>query len=272
MSTPDVLTVRSLMFVPAGRPDMIAKIPRWKPDVVVVDLEDAVAAGDKEAARRTAVTSIQELEHPAVFLRVNPAGSPWHAEDVAAAAGAGVAGVVLPKLEQLADLELPRHRGLRVLGGLETVRGVADARLLLDEGELVAAYFGAEDFISDMGGHRTAANAEVLYARSAVCLAARLAGVPAIDQAVVAVRDDAAFRADAAEGRALGYVGKIALHPAQVLLAHEAFTPSEQEVDRAKAVLAVGEGVGVVDGQMVDDVHRRMAEQVLARAVGGAAR
>lgn len=264
--------IRSLFFVPGDRADMIAKIPRWMPDVAVVDLEDAVADVDKESARRIAVTAIADLQHPTVYLRVNAAASPWHTDDVAAAADAGIAGIVLPKLERLADLDAVRRRDLPVLGGLETARGVAEARLLCQQGGLVAAYFGAEDFITDMGGHRTTGSLEVLYARSQVCLAARLAGVPAIDQAVVAVHDDATFRADAEQGRAMGYLGKVTLHPSQITLAHTVFTPSEQEIAHAQAVLTVEDGVGLVDGQMVDDVHRKMARQVLARWRGGASR
>ncbi len=119
-----------------------------------------------------------------------------------------------------------------------------------------------------MGGRRTAAGTEVLYARSQVALAARLAGVAALDQVVTAVRDDTAFRADAAQARALGYRGKLCIHPQQVPLAHEAFSPSETEVAHARRVIeASADGVGLLDGEMVDDVHVRMARATLARAV-----
>jgi citrate lyase subunit beta/citryl-CoA lyase len=143
---------------------------------------------------------------------------------------------------------------------------VADARPLLAE-RPDAAYFGAEDYIADLGGRRSTAGTEVLYARSGVCLAAHLSGVAALDQAVVAVRDGEAFRVDAEQGREIGYRGKICLHPLQVELAHEIFTPSPAEVDHARAVLQAAEqGVGVVDGQMVDAVHVTLARGVLARA------
>lgn len=272
------LRVRSLMFVPGGRPDMVAKVPRWSPDVTVVDLEDAVAAGDKDSARGAAVAAIAELAAGpgaglTVLVRVNPPGTPWFAADVAAAAGSPAAGVVLPKLEdpgQAAELRrlLAGHGrpGAVVVAGLETARGVADARGLLAAG-ISAAYFGAEDYIADLGGRRTPGGAEVLYARSQVVLAARLSGVPAIDQAVVAVHDEQRFAQDAAEGRALGYTGKICLHPGQVAAAHRVFTPSPEEVGRAREVLAAARaGVGVVAGEMVDEVHVKMAAAVLRRA------
>lgn len=264
--------VRTLLFVPGGRPDMISKVARSAPDAAVVDLEDAVAAADKETARRSAVEAVDALGDTGdtvVLVRVNPPASPWFVADVAAVAGSAAAGVVLPKLERVADLAALRGllpENAVVIAGLETARGVADCRALLGQG-VHAAYFGAEDYIADLGGRRTPGGTEVLYARSRVVLAARLAGTPAVDQAVVSVRDDERFRADAEQGRALGYQGKICVHPRQVEIAAEVFTPSPDEVRHARAVVAAAAaGVGVLDGEMVDDVHLRMAAAVLCRA------
>ncbi len=274
--------VRSLLFMPGTRADMIAKIPRFAPDVAAVDLEDAVAPADKEQARATAAAAIDALAVggtpgpgglTTVLIRVNPVGSPWFTADVAAAARCAAAGLVVPKLSSSQDLHELRQAlaenswtDALVVAGIETALGVADARALL-AGGLAGAYFGAEDYIADIGGQRTGAGTEVLYARSQVCLAAYLAGVPAIDQAVVGLGDDDFFRADAQAGRAVGYQGKICIHPRQVELAHEMFTPTPGEVAHAEAVVAAGAaGVAVVDGQMVDSVHVKMAQSVLARA------
>ncbi|WP_433803110.1 HpcH/HpaI aldolase/citrate lyase family protein [Actinomycetospora sp. CA-084318] len=258
---------RSLLFVPGGRADMIAKAPRSSPDAIAVDLEDAVAADGKDAARRTATTGLPDTAS-LVLVRVNPPATPWHDDDVEAVA-ATAAGVVLPKYEERAQLADLRARvGDRpVIVGIETARGVARARDLLDDAGVVAAYFGAEDYIASVGGRRTASSQEVLFARSEVLLAARLGGVGALDQAVVSVRDDEFFRRDAGEGRDLGYDGKICIHPTQVSLAHEVFTPSDEEVAHARDVVEAGRaGVGVVNGEMVDDVHLRMAAAILQRA------
>jgi len=274
-----MLRLRSMMFVPGGRADMIAKVGRFAPDVAVVDLEDALAAADKDEGRCVTARSLAALQPPTattVLVRVNPVGTPWFAPDVSMAASSPADGVVLPKLARSADLaalqaELARHGRPEavIIGGIETGLGVADARRLIPG--LNACYFGAEDYIADLAGHRTAVGLEVLYARSQVCLAAHLAGVPAIDQAVVSVTDEQQFLADARDGAALGYQGKICIHPSQVRLAHEVFTPSAPEIAHARAVLAAAAGgVGVLDGQMVDDVHVRMAHTVLRRA-GGAA-
>jgi len=254
---------------------MISKVPRFAPDVVVLDLEDAVAAADKEHARAVAVTALAELDPgpgTTVLVRVNPASSPWFAADVAAVSDSPASGVVLPKLERRSELDdlfaaLARHgrADALVVAGLETGLGVADARALLPG--VTACYFGAEDYVADVGGHRTPGGLEVLYARSQVSLAAHLAGVVALDQAVVGLDDDAHFTADADAGAAMGYQGKICIHPRQVELCHEVFTPTDAEVVHARTTLAAGAaGVAVVDGAMIDGVHLRMARAVLGRA------
>ncbi len=265
------LRARSLLFVPGGRADLISKVPRFAPDVVVLDLEDAIAAVDKEHARAVALTALAELDPgpgTTVLVRVNPASTPWFAADVAAVSDSPASGVVLPKLERRSELDdlfaaLARHgrADTLVVAGLETGLGVADARALLPG--VTACYFGAEDYVADVGGHRTPGGLEVLYARSQVSLAAHLAGVVALDQAVVGLDDDAHFTADAD----MGYQGKICIHPRQVGLCHEVFTPTDAEVVHARTMLTAGAaGVAVVDGAMIDEVHLRMARAVLGRA------
>ena len=272
---PTLTRARSLLFMPATRADMIAKIPRIGPDVAVADLEDAVAAGDKERARDIVAAAIDAL-YPGpitVLIRVNAVGTPWFDGDVAAAAGCAAAGIVVPKLGTPQELGQVRQALAEhswsdavLIAGLETALGVADARVLLSHG-VSAVYFGAEDYVADIGGRRTRAGAEVLYARSRVALAAHLAGLPALDQAVIDLADDEHFLADAGGGRDLGYQGKICIHPRQVALAHQAFTPTQAELAHAREVVAAGQaGVAVVDGQMADEVHVRMARAVLARA------
>jgi citrate lyase subunit beta/citryl-CoA lyase len=275
VTTTPVWAWRSLLFVPGGRPDLVAKAPRWCADAIVIDLEDAIAPPGKDAARSVAVAAINDLgplARTAILVRVNPAGTPWWGPDLAALSECRADGVVLPKLSSVWGIEDARRRLAAVgrsdallLGGIETAAGVANARVLIAEG-LTAAYFGAEDYTADVGGRRTPAGLEVLYARSEVCLAARLAGVAAIDQAVIAVSDQEHFRVDAEAGRAIGYGGKICIHPAQVALAHQVFTPSVSEISHARAVLAAAStGVAVVDGEMVDEVHVGMARAVLRR-------
>ena len=273
--------MRSALFAGATRPDLVAKLARSGPDAVIVDLEDAVPAEAKDEAR----TALPELlasigAGPQVFVRVNAPRSEWFDADLeAAAALPGLAGVVVPKTEAVEDLLTVRGalpEGAEVFAGLESARGVAECERILAEAAPAAAYFGAEDYIADLGGRRTAGGEEVLYARSRVALAARLAGVSAIDQVVVDFRDDAGFGRDAEAGRALGYRGKLCIHPAQVPLANAVFGASEEEIARARALLAAWEegaarGIAAVEfeGAMVDGPALRMARDTIERGGQG---
>ncbi|MCY3632040.1 MAG: CoA ester lyase [bacterium] len=273
--------LRSLLFAPASRPDMCAKLPRSGPDGVVLDLEDAVAPSAKAEARIHARTMGEELrrQHPdlAVFVRVNSLGTEWFAGDVAESLAVELTGVVVPKLEsaaqvnQVLDALIEANRShLRMLAGIETAAGVAGAGSVLEHSGVAFGYFGAEDFITDMGGVRTDDGLEVLYARSQVALAARLAGVPVLDQVVTAFGDDERFLADAAIGRSIGYSGKLCIHPAQVPLANRCFSPSAEEKERARALLTVwdeaqarGEASVAFEGQMIDEPLARRARNLL---------
>jgi citrate lyase subunit beta / citryl-CoA lyase len=262
---------RSMLFVPADRPDLAAKAPRCGPDVVVLDLEDAVPPDGKAAARATAREAAAELAGTVpVCVRVNPPATPWFDDDVASLPP-GLTAVVVPKLEENDQLDgvaaaLGQHP---LVAGLETVRGVVDARDVLRP-PVAACYFGAEDYVADLGGVRTPDNAEVAHARAYVAMAARLAGIPALDMVTIDVRDDERFVAEARSARALGYAGKLCIHPAQVALAHEAFRPSPDEVAWARAVLAAFEAAGgrtiAHEGQMVDEVVAVRARALLAAA------
>ena len=268
------MNVRSLLFVPGTKTELLAKVPRWAPDVVVVDLEDAVSVAEKDVARLAVAEADFDEAGTTVLVRINPPGTPWHELDLAACLDTSAAGIVLPKGEDpavvaaLADRLAKANPDLSIVLGIESAIGVARAQDLLSTG-VSAAFFGSEDFLADMGGRRSAAGLEVLYARSQVVLAGRLTGVPMIDQAVVAVDDEAAFTADAEVGRSLGYVGKICIHPRQVALAHAVFTPSAEELATARKILAAeASGVAVIDGQMIDAVHIKMARQIIERSGG----
>jgi citrate lyase subunit beta/citryl-CoA lyase len=265
---------RSVLFVPGDRPDLAVKAPRCHPDLVVLDLEDAVPASGKDEARLSVDQAVSALVGTVpVAVRVNPPGTQWFGDD-AAALPAGLDAVVVPKLDSAAAVEEAADAvaGRRLVAGIETVRGVADARSLLRD-PVVACYFGAEDYVADLGGTRTETNVEVATARSWVAMAARLAGVAALDIVTLSFGDDDRFRREAAEARALGYGGKLCIHPAQVILANEAFRPTPEEIDWAERVLdafdaAGGTTIGV-EGLMVDEVVAARARAILDGAGEG---
>lgn len=264
---------RSLLFAPGNRSDLIEKLPRLSPDAVVIDLEDAIPNNDnaKTEAREIARVSIEKLlaSNPkcAVFLRVNAVSSQWFQADMELTTG--LSGIVVPKLERAEQLdavdEALEGRDLQLIVGIETARGVERVRELLHP-PVSAVYFGAEDFVADMNGVRTTESLEVLYARSQVVLAARVRGVQALDIIEAKFRDLEAFRASAAIGRSLGFTGKMCIHPDQVVIANQVFSPSAADLERAEKLLDAAEkaafyGSGVIEfeGQMVD-------EPMLARA------
>ncbi|WP_339096302.1 CoA ester lyase [Deinococcus sp. VB142] len=276
---------RSMLFAPGNRADLIAKLPRSAPDAVVIDLEDAVPGTPeaKAAARPVAHDAARDLMDAApglaVFMRVNALHSPYFADDLGALFPE-LTGVVVPKLETADEarqaVQALRERGLTmpILAGLETGAGVWNARDIMEVEGVGWAYFGAEDYTTDLGGKRTPGNLEVLYARSRVALAARLAGVPVLDIVVTALGDEQVFRADAEQGRALGYCGKLCIHPAQVALAHEYFGPTEADYERARRLLnaaaeatARGHGAFSFEGQMVDEPMLVKARAVLGEVV-----
>ena len=272
--------LRSLLFAPAVRPDLLRKMPRTGADAIVIDLEDATPPDAKDIGRVEMRSAVADLAGQLpILVRVNDDTTPWHDDDLDSLPTEGLAGIVVPKVETIAGLDslatrlTDRGLDMPVIGGVETALGVADARPLLAHDVVSAAYFGAEDFIADLGGVRTASNDEVAYARAQVALAGRLADVTVIDQIVADFTDDGRCRRECLQARAMGYGGKLCIHPSQVAIANEAFLPSSEEIDRARRLLeayddAKAQGVASVafEGQMVDEPVARQARRVLAQA------
>lgn len=270
---------RSGLFVPADREDMAAKVARTGADYAVLDLEDGVALTRKADARAAMARTVAPLaEQIPVIVRVNGVHTEHFAADVRALPQ-GIAAVMVPKVDSRDDVEKVAgaldavgHDGMAIVAGFETVMGVEHCGEALGE-RVIACYFGAEDYIADLGGVRTASSTEVLFPRSRVAIAARLAGSAALDQIVTDYRNDERLRVDAALGRSLGYSGKMCIHPAQVPLVNAAFSPTEAEIERAQRLIAAyeqalahGRGAVAFEGQMIDEPLVRQAWAVLARA------
>ena len=272
--------LRSLLFAPAVRPDLLRKMPRTGADAIVIDLEDATPPDAKDIGRVEMRSAVADLAGQLpILVRVNDDTTPWHDDDLDSLPTEGLAGIVVPKVETIAGLDslatrlTDRGLDMPVIGGVETALGVADARSLLAHDAISAGYFGAEDFIADLGGVRTASNDEVAYARAQIALAGRLADLTVIDQIVADFTDDGRCRRECLQARAMGYGGKLCIHPSQVAIANEAFLPSSEEIDRARRLLeayddAKAQGVASVafEGQMVDEPVAAQARRVLAQA------
>lgn len=269
--------IKSLLFAPANRLDLIGKFGRVAADAFVLDLEDGTPAAERDSARATLARALRVATaavdgRAEVMVRVNAVDTPDFAADCAAVRAAGCRLVVLSKAER-AD-HVGRTANLcsaRVLAGIESVEGVVAAESIAAASDVFAIFFGAEDYVADLGGMRTRESLEVLYPRSRVSMAARLAGVQAMDQVVVDLKDADLFNADAAVGRSLGYTGKMCLTPAQVELANAAWRPSEQEVSDAEALVAAyqaataaGQGTIAYQGRMIDQPLLKQALAIIA--------
>ena len=274
---------RSVLFTPGDRPEMLRKAPDAGADVIVFDLEDAVAPERKPEARETVHDVLADDDFDPdceVCLRVNPTGIA--ADDdlrAVADAAANLDSVMLPKTASADDVRtLTRLLGehdsdLPVLALVETARGVLNAADIAAADGTDALVFGAEDLSADVGATRTAEGTEVLYAREHVVLAASAADVDAIDTVYTDIEDVDGLREETEFAIELGYDGKMAIHPAQVDPINEAFTPAPERVEWAERVLeakreadAEGRGVFRVDGEMVDAPLVEQARRVMAYA------
>jgi citrate lyase subunit beta/citryl-CoA lyase len=280
---------RSVLFVPGGHPRRIEKAPSTGADTLVLDLEDSVAPDEKERARELVAAALREgrVGGAEAAVRINAPGTLHFAADLESAVAAGADAIMLPKVqsaEVLAEVsaridELERQRGagasVRLLALVETPAGVVRLAPLADSaGRIDALCFGHADFAREMGLEEADASGGVIFhARCALAIAARAAGVSAIDCVFLDVRDERAFRGDAACGLRLGFEGKLCIHPAQVRIANEIYTPTAERMDYARRVvegweqaLADGSGVFSLDGRMIDAPLVALERRLLERA------
>lgn len=279
---PDRRLRRTLLYAPGDREDRAQKCLASAADCAVLDLEDAVAPDRKAEARDVvhrvlASTPAGGGRRAERCVRVNPARTPHHEADLDLVIAARPECVVLPKAEDPADVQ---HVAARLAAAdlhpalvliCETALGVLNAPLLAGaSGHVEALTFGAEDFAADVGARRSPSNHEVHTARSMVVMAAAARRVAAIDQVYTDYKDFDGLERDTVEGRDLGYRGKQVIHPAQVEVVHRAYTPTPDEVARARAVVdgdaKHGGAVFSLDGRMIDRPLVEQARYVLAVA------
>ncbi len=259
----------ALLFCPADRPDRFEKAAE-RADAVILDLEDAVAADAKHAARLALVES--RLDPRRVIVRVNPASSSEFADDLAALAATGYRTVMLAKCEGTADLvDLERYD---VLVLCETARGVLAAGEVAALPNVAALMWGAEDLVASLGGSGSRRSdgsyREVArHARSHVLLAAAAHGIAAIDAVHLDIADADGLRAEAEDAAAVGFAATACIHPSQVAIVRAAYRPAPEQVEWAEAVLAEAvrqPGVFAFRGGMVDAPVLRQAEALVRRA------
>jgi citrate lyase subunit beta/citryl-CoA lyase len=252
---------RSCLAVPASNERMLYKAATLPADEVVVDLEDGVAHADKERAR--ANLPIARAQRT-LAVRINKGSV---ADIEAATAVADV--IVVPKVESPEDIEAVRrvtHLPLEVQ--IETARGLVNVEAIAQERQVEALLFGPGDFAASLGVPvLTIGSGASEYAMARVAVAAKAFGLQAIDGPYAALDDEGALRASSERALALGYDGKWAIHPSQLEMLHDVFSPNEADIERARRILAT-DGAVRLDGDMVDEATKKLAEGVLARAAG----
>ncbi|PSQ12448.1 CoA ester lyase [Halobacteriales archaeon QS_7_68_65] len=271
---------RSVLFTPGDRPEMLRKAPRTGADVVVFDLEDAVAPARKAEARKAVADVLTSGFDPDCEVCVRVTADDATADlDVLLDDDPRLDGLMLPKAEagedvrRLAERATERGDDLPVFALVETARGVLHAEEIAAARPTTAVCFGAEDLAADVGASRTEAGTEVRYAREHAVLAASAADVDAVDTVFTDIEDREGLRTETEFAAGLGYDGKMAIHPAQVEPINDAYTPSPERVEWAERVLAArtaadadDRGVFRVDGEMIDAPLIAQAERVIERA------
>lgn len=278
--------LRSLLFVPGNQPRMLERASGLTPDAFIPDMEDSVPDAEKANARAITAAHLDRLSAGgvAVIPRLNSMDTGLLDEDLAAAVGPRIYGVSVGKINSAADIalisakleSLERKAGLEVgqvklLPWIETAQAIVNVyEICAASDRIIGAAFGAEDFTNDMGIERAEDESETFFARSAIAIAARAADVLALDTPYFSFRDPDGLRRNAQAARQFGFKGKFAIHPAQIDIINETFSPSSAELEQARRVVEafreaerIGRGSTSLDGKVVDVPVVKRAQALL---------
>ena len=270
--------MRSMLFAPGNKYELLQKFSKIQPDIAIIDLEDAVPDSEKKVARENLQKYAQEDKTAVTtYVRVNALVSQHFEEDIRSIPPQ-IAGIVIPKVNDASDIEratqaIERNSvSAKILVGIETVKGLMSVQDIFGTASVFAAYFGAEDYVHDLGGLRTDGNDEVLFARTQIGISSRLFGVPVVDQIVADFSDSERFMKEAQQAKSLGFTGKLCIHPSQVPLANQSFSSTPEEIQQAIELLkvydeAVANGTASIvhNGQMVDEALAKQARRILSQ-------
>lgn len=269
-----IQSARSFLFAPGNDERKLRKALTSGADVVIADLEDAVTSSEKGEARAVATRVLSDADGAALRLvRVNAAGSDWIDDDLATVASLGLDGLVLPKATADA-VDAVASAGLPVVAIVETPAGLRGAFEIAAKPAVEALVLGAVDLGLALGLEQRKDGLELLFARSSVVVDSAAAGLRGpIDRVWKTLHDEAGLRRDCALGRSLGFRGKACIHPEQVPVVNEAFSPSSEELAHARDVVrafddaaADGRGAVALDGEMIDLPVVERARELLADA------
>ena len=275
---------RSALYLPGNNARALEKGKTLPADVLIFDLEDAVGPDAKADSRAKVCDAISSGSYRPreIVVRINGLGTDWHDDDLAAVAGSAAHGVLVPKVEKggqvqalaatLDKLGAPQSLQLWVM--IETPRSFLRAEEIASASDRLAALVvGTNDLVNDLHALHVPGRAPVVPALSLAVLGARAAGKAILDGVFNDITDEAGFRAEAQQGREMGFDGKTLIHPSQIAPANDLFGPSQKELADARKVVsayeqaqAAGTSVITVDGRMIESLHVRDAQRILALA------
>ncbi|MFM7127680.1 MAG: HpcH/HpaI aldolase/citrate lyase family protein [Actinomycetota bacterium] len=277
----DLRPRRSVLYMPAANERALDKAKSIPADALIFDLEDAVAPDAKPEARTNAVAAAKSGEYGRreITIRCNALATQWGADDIAAAATSGVAAVVVPKVNSIADVDavsaaLDRAGApatLMIWAMIETPTAIFDVRGIAAHRRVAALVMGTNDLAKELRATQVRGRAPLVPHLATALLAAREAGKVILDGVFNDVKDLEAFRDECVQGSTMGFDGKTLIHPSQVEIANEVWAPSAEEIDYSRRVIAAfdeaaaaGRGVITVDGRMIENLHVDNARRVLA--------
>jgi len=265
---------RSALYIPGSKDRALDKARGLPVDVILFDLEDAVSPDAKVAARDTLYAALADDGYGArlKIVRINGLDTEWGAADAAAVAAMNCDAILLPKVNDPADVDALAALvpDLPIWAMMETPQGILNAASIAAHPRIAGFVLGTNDLAKDLNSRTRAA---LMMSLQHCLLAAKAAGIVALDGVYNAFKDEDGLRAECEEGRDMGFDGKTLIHPAQVAIANAAFGPTEDEVDLARRQIAAfeaaeaeGQGVAVVDGRIVENLHIVTARATLAKA------
>lgn len=279
---------RTMMFVPANNPKMINAADIYGADSIMFDVEDAVAITEKDTARILISNALKTLKFKSEkVVRINhPTQTPYGMDDLAVILPAKPDMIRLPKLEDMEELEIVANEiekaekeygfeegSITIIAAIESVKGLYNVRQMSKHPRMTAIALGAEDFIANIKTQRTKTGVELYYARSEILMAARDAEIQCFDTVFSDVNDMEGFANEVTLIRDMGFDGKSVVHPKQIKVVNELFTPTEKQIKHAVKVLKSfddatknNKGVIAVDGKMIDGPIVVRAERVVAQA------
>lgn len=269
--------LRSVLYIPASKPRALDKARGLPVDAIIFDLEDAVTAEEKVSARGILAEALAQGGYGArmKIIRINALDTDWGADDARAAADMGADAILLPKVSSPADLDaLAAITGDTPLWAMmETPAGMLNAAAIAAHPKLQGLVMGTNDLAKELNT-RSRADRLPLQAGLGLCLlAAKAHGLAIVDGVYNAFKDDEGLALECEQGRDMGFDGKTLIHPAQVAVTNTAYSPSDAEIDTARRqieafdeVEASGQGVAVVDGKIVENLHVETARKLIAQA------